>query len=157
MEHLKFIPDVRGYSATFGTGLVSTDVDGGDPRLRADQLVEPTQFSVSWVFTLQQYEEFSLFFHTSILKGSSPFTVNLISIFGDVELHNAQFIPGSVKLTDATGLRRIVQASILATVDTDYSNMYVIADSIGSLDGIDTWLASLAELVNVNTQGGLGV
>jgi hypothetical protein len=116
MEHYDLIPEVSGYGATFGTGLVSIDTDGGLPRLRADQLIEPTEFSVTWVMTVSQYIEFSYFFQRKISKGSSSFTLNLVSVEGNVELHNAQFVPGSVRLTDATGLRRTVQASILAVV-----------------------------------------
>lgn len=157
MEHYDLIPDVSGYGATFGTGLVSTSTDGGSPRLRADQLVEPTEFSVTWILTLAQYRDFSYFFQRRILKGSSPFTVNLISINGEAELHNAQFVPGSVSITDATGLRRIVKASILAVPSVDYSSVFVISDSLGSFGGEASWLLSLGELVNVSAQGGLGV
>jgi hypothetical protein len=155
MEHYDRIPSVNGYGVTFGTGIVSSD--GISPRLRTDQLIEPTEFSVTWVMTLDQYREFSTFFHTTISKGSSPFTVNLISIEGYAELHEAQFVPGSVRLTDATGLRRTVQASILAVPSVDYSSVFTIADSLGEFAGIDQWLLSLGELVSVNTQGGLGV
>jgi hypothetical protein len=113
MYKLKFSPDSTGYSVLDGNTNVFTQLDGGDPRVRADKLGAAGTVAVQWTLGPANYKLLRAFYRTGTKNGSEPFQVDLVGIDDDqVRTYTARFVPGTFKLASQSGLTYIQTASL---------------------------------------------
>ena len=132
MSHLDYLPDSSSYSATYGSGVISTDLDGGMPRLRRDQIDSPERFSVSWRLSADDFQEFMFFFRSTIDGGSIPFTMYLLLHDSFSILYEVILVPGSLKVDEARGLSRSVSAQLIGSPVDDYKLIDEAISAFGS-------------------------
>jgi hypothetical protein len=113
MYKLNISPDSTGYSVLDGNTNVFTQLDGGDPRVRADQLGAAGTVAVQWTLGPADYKVLRAFYRTGAKNGSEPFQVDLVGIDDDqVRTYTARFVPGTFKLASQSGLTYIQTASL---------------------------------------------
>lgn len=120
MPTLLLPPDQDSYATQFGHTVVSTQLDGGASRFRADQLGSAFKLSVKWTMSKKNYNYLTAFYRNAIKFGADPFTIGLILDSGDVQNYTAHFLPDTFGLTGQSGDTYIVQATLEVLPDTSY-------------------------------------
>lgn len=114
-------PDQANYASPFGHTAVSTLLDGGASRFRADQLGGAFFVTVQWTLSKKNYNYLTAFYRTSTAAGSLPFLIGLILDSGDIQTYTAHFVPDSFALTSQSGQTYIVGATLEVLPDPSYA------------------------------------
>lgn len=101
MDHLLLIPSVNGYGVQVADGFISTNVEGGANRSRADILGGPSIASVTFECNINEYDYLMAFFRKN--KGAD-FTCELIFESSERERYVCQVQAGSKNLNEQSGL-----------------------------------------------------
>lgn len=106
-------PESSSYNLTFGTEALRTELDGGRGRYRADILGASTMLEgVQWRLDPDEYDYFMAFYRTESKRASLPFTMDLMVDSSGLVECDCNFIPGSVRLSEQSGITYVVSASI---------------------------------------------
>ena len=125
-------PEFTNYTTKDGKSVVSTVLEGGTPRFRADVLNPATEVTVEWFVDSFGYEYLRAFYNTGTLCGSLPFTINLYMDKDTLTTHNAYFIPGTFTVAAVeAGPYYTIDATLAVTpivptasFDTNLLNLY---------------------------------
>lgn len=103
MQKFTIPPESESYSVKDGLSFVSVALEGGLSRRRADVVNTASKAKVSWSFDRPEYDYFRAFFDTATMKGSLPFTLDLV-----VDKHYRQeyicaFIEDTLELSELSG------------------------------------------------------
>jgi hypothetical protein len=114
---MKIPPDANGYRAKDGVTAVATQLDGGDPRVRGDQLGAAKTVDVQWTTSPAGFDYLEAFYRTAAgangVPGCLPFQVNLVGIDGsESQLYTCRFVPGTFGLISQSGLAYVVGAQL---------------------------------------------
>lgn len=109
---LSFVPEQSGYVATHPNQVVSIELDGGAPRLRADTVGANSHVEVSWLLDRADYTTLMKFFRQSTSRGALPFRLDLVTDLFQVARHRATIVPGSLRTSEAAGLTYRVTATL---------------------------------------------
>jgi hypothetical protein len=159
MHKLMIRPDADSYSSKDGNEVISTALDGGASRFRRDKLGAPKIVGVKWTMNPAQYQYWRAFFVTATKKGSLPFLCDLLSEDGSGPTeHQCNFVPDSVSLPAQQGLTYIQEATLeVKPLPRDEDFDLSLVSLYEALDGdADSFIAALAQMVNVTTPGALG-
>lgn len=106
-------PDQSGYAAKFGHTVVSTALDGGASRYRADQQGASFTVDVHWTLDKRNYEYICAFYRTAIAFGSQPFLLPLYLDSTDLLVpYTVHFVPDTFGLISQTGQTFVVGATL---------------------------------------------
>lgn len=114
-------PDQANYTAMQGDSFVSTKLDGGASRFRADQLGTAIVLTLQWTCNRRNYDWLMAFFRTAINHGADPFLIKLILDNGDLQSYTAHILPSTFGLTQQMGQAYVVAASIEVLPDDSYT------------------------------------
>lgn len=118
-------PTIAGYSVKPGQEVVSTELDGGRPRLRKDILNASQRVTCSWTLTAEQYD-YAMAFYEGVLNGGAlPFTIDLIINNAAKATYTANFVPNTFQLSSKTGANVLV---VTAELDVEPIPRNVSAD-----------------------------
>lgn len=103
MQKFTIPPESESYSVKDGVSFVSVALEGGLSRRRADVINAASKAKVSWSFDRAEFDYFRAFFDTATMKGSLPFTLDLV-----VDKHYRQeyvcaFIEDTLELSELSG------------------------------------------------------
>ena len=103
MQKFTIPPESESYSVKDGVSFVSVALEGGLSRRRADVINAASKAKVSWSFDRAEFDYFRAFFDTATMKGSLPFTLDLV-----VDKHYRQeyvcaFIEDTLELSEVSG------------------------------------------------------
>lgn len=116
MYKLKLSPDSTGFTVLDGNTNVAIQLDGGDPRVRADQLGAASLVTGQWTLGPEDYDTLRAFYRTGTFFGSMPFLIDLVGVDGsELTTYVARFVPGTFKLLSQSGLTYIQGASMWVT------------------------------------------
>lgn len=115
LYELEIPPEQDGYGVQLGQTTVETILDGGLPRVRADQLDVAHRVTVRWSVGRNGYKYLMAFYRKGTNKGSQPFIANLIIDHPDLEPYTCYFVAGSFKLESQKGLTYVISAEVWAT------------------------------------------
>lgn len=104
MYNMSLIPDSSSYAVTEGTEVISTILDGGAANYLHDKFGSTSLADVTFVLTEEQYAYIRAFYRTVTVNGSIPFTVQMILDNPYLDTYTANFVPGSLKLSQQQGL-----------------------------------------------------
>lgn len=119
---LGFPPDQTSYAATPGPSGVSTQLDGGASRFRADKLGAAILLPVQWTCTPKAYNYLWAFYRTSINYGADPFSIDLIIDSNVPQTYVAHFMPGTFGLASTQGLTYVVGATLEVFPNAAYAS-----------------------------------
>lgn len=114
-------PDQANYVAPQGHTVVSTMLDGGASRYRADQQGAVSLVVVEWTCNATNYNYLLAFYRTAIAFGSLPFTISLILDSNIPQVYVARFVPDTFGLTSTSGQTYIVGATLEVTPNPAYA------------------------------------
>lgn len=114
-------PDQSNYQATPNPTALSTQLDGGASRFRADKLGAAITLTVQWTMNRKNYEYLTAFYRTAINFGADPFILGLFIDSGGIQNYTCHFLPGTFQLYSQAGQTWIVQAIIEAASDPSYA------------------------------------
>jgi hypothetical protein len=113
MYTLNMPPDNNGYKALPGNGVVANQLDGGGPRVRADQLGIVSTVNVQWTLDPLGFDTINAFFRTGSARASQPFQITLVGIDSSTPaLYTVWFVPGTFGLLSNVGLTYVVGAQL---------------------------------------------
>lgn len=121
VPNLPLPPDQNGYQVQHGTSVVSSKLDGGASRFRADQLGAAFTVVVQWTLNLKNWNYLSAFYRTTTLFGSLPFTIDLMLDGGDMQTYTVHFLPDTFNLVSQSGHTWVAGATLEAIPDTSYA------------------------------------
>lgn len=113
-------PDANGYRAIPGNSVVAIQLDGGGPRMRADQLGIVSTVDVQWTLDPDAYNYMLAFFRSGAgangVPGCLPFLCPLVGIDNALsdtpQLYTCWFVPQTFGLKSQSGLTYIVGAQL---------------------------------------------
>jgi len=117
---LSLPPDQSGYQAAFGVTGVSTQLEGGASRFRADQLGAAFQITVQWTVNKANAAYLTAFFRNAINFGALPFIVGLYADDGEIRDYTCHFMPGTFNLVSQSGATWVYGATLEALPDDSY-------------------------------------
>jgi hypothetical protein len=89
-------PQEDTFAVSLKSEIIKTDLDGGLPRYRKDQIGSVSLIDVSWIGRKEQFEYLRAFYRAATLNGSEPFDMYLrISSVTPTKYEDVHFIPGS--------------------------------------------------------------
>ena len=114
MDTLGLLPDQSGYNVLDGNSAVAIVLDGGLPRVRADQLGTVSTVSCQWTVSVAQYDYFMAFWRTSTNYGTKPFLIELCGVdSAEFQTYTAWFVPGTFKPSDRNlGITFVISAQL---------------------------------------------
>jgi len=112
LTKLQLSPSSASYSVTDGKGSIRTILDGGASRYRRDLIGVNSSVKVSWLCDRDQYRYFRAFYRSLLQNGSKAFILDLILDNPTPVPHTCRFIPGSVSLSEQSGLMYVVSAEL---------------------------------------------
>ena len=145
-----YTPAAARYSSQPGTGVIGTDVEGGFPRLRKDQLFAPSKFQVQWVIPSDEFDDFMFSFRHTLNSGAASFIIPLLLDYDERIDYIAQIVPNSFKVTSARGMRRTITAKIIALPVEDLQAIDSVVALYGSVSAYLSVQLDLEKLVNVD-------
>jgi hypothetical protein len=112
MQKFTIPPESESYSVKDGLSFVSVALEGGLSRRRADVINAASKARVRWSFDRAEYDYFRAFFDTATMKGSLPFTLDLV-----VDKHYRQeyicaFVEDTLELSELSGHSYRVSAEL---------------------------------------------
>lgn len=108
----KYVPDSAGYSASDPSEVIQVQLDGGSARYRRDKFDSSSAVSVTWTFNQGEYRYFRAFYRALLGRGALPFLIDLVIDQAELQEYTAHFVPGSVALTQQSGLTYVVKADL---------------------------------------------
>lgn len=130
MTKLTICPDVASYTTGDGLEVVSTQLDGGAPRIRRDVLGAWASVSVQWTVTPFGMKYLRAFYRAQTVSGSLQFEIDLRLDDEVPTEHTALFMPSSMQVSPIDTLNYSVTAQLYvqprATTqdDLDYVDLY---------------------------------
>lgn len=153
LHKFALLPSKPGYSVgDSADAVLRAKVGAGPSRQRLDFPRAPHQVTVSFSLDSAQYDYWRAFWSTGIEYGSLPFLIDLIIDAEDLAEYEAKFVPGSVSLSDVSGLRYQVDAILEVKPnvrDREYDETLVMLYDIYGED-VPIILNMLEKLVNVD-------
>jgi hypothetical protein len=105
-------PSQAGYSAQPGNEAIAVQLDGGAPRVRADQLGGAYLITVQWTIGPEDFDYLMAFYRTGTKKASLPFTIDLLLDSAEITEYTAYIVPGSWKFSGKQGLTYTIDAQL---------------------------------------------
>ena len=157
----KFIipPEKNGYSLSFENEVITTTLAGGPPRQRRRQIGSTSSLNATWILDRDQYNYFMRFYRGVTRGASEPFELDLILDSSDLVEREVRFVPGSVRLTQVSGLAHTVVAELIVTpiaLNEDLDEILSVIEQHYGADGRQV-LNPLEQLVNVDIPNTSGV
>ena len=113
MDKFIFTPNQSGYSVQDSIEVLQVELDGGAPRIRRDIVGSWPIVNVSWIFDRENFNYFREFYRLTTVSGSLPFLIDLLIDNADeLTEHVAQFVPGSIALSQVSGQSYGVSANL---------------------------------------------
>lgn len=119
---LSMPPDQSNYQLTDGHTTVSTQLDGGAGRYRADVLGASYRLVCQWTCDKRNFNYIKAFYRTSTVFGSLPFQIALMIDGGDLDTYTAYFLPDTFNLISQSGNTWIVGATLEVLFDPTFSS-----------------------------------
>lgn len=115
-------PDSDGFNVLAGNSSISILLDGGGPRIRADQLGVVSRVSCQWSVDAKHFDYMMAFYRTGTKNGTQPFLISLVGVDSSIPtMYQAWIVGGTFKpVTKQEGLEYVVQAQ-LWVMPTTYS------------------------------------
>ena len=105
--------DRQGYSVDEGDTNVAIQLDGGGPRIRADQLGAVKTAHCQWTVDQDRYDYLEAFYRTGTNNGANPFNISLVGIASSTpDTYVAWFVPKTKRLLSQSGLTYVVGADL---------------------------------------------
>jgi len=140
----------QGHTVSYGTGVVRTEMPGGD-YMRKDFEGAAHTVSVSWFCTPAQQTTISTF-RADVFEAGLPFTISLIVDDDDAADYTARCVPGSFRFAEKVGDWAVYSATLevdaRASTLADDAVIILLYGEYG--DQMDDVLALLETLVNVD-------
>lgn len=111
---LTFTPEQSGYGVSDPVQVISTELDGGAPRIRADRIRASGIISVSWMLDRGEYDLFKNFIIQNTLRGALPFLLDLVTDSYQLARHRCTIVPGTLRTTQVMGFMYRVSADLRA-------------------------------------------
>ena len=105
-------PDQSSYAVQDGHQTVSTELDGGAGRYRADMQNASFKLNVQWTCDLTNFNYLKAFYRTAVAFGSLPFNIDLMVDSGGMQTYTAYFIPDTFQLQQQQGFTWVVVAQL---------------------------------------------
>lgn len=102
----------EGFSVTFGPEAIAVQLDGGKSRQRRVQLGAAALVNAQWFCTAHEYDYLLAFYRARAAHGSQPFTLDMILDEAPIAEYTAQFVPGTLSLTEIRGTVYIAGAQL---------------------------------------------
>lgn len=112
MSLLPLPPDTASYTFKYSNTNLSTELEGGASRFRADKLGATHRLDCQWTLNLKNYNYLMAFYRTTLGYGALSFTINLIADSGALVTLTAYFVPGTFGLIAQQGNMYVVGASL---------------------------------------------
>lgn len=93
------VPEFSGYAEKDGTTTISTQLEGGAPKYRADVGNASANVDVTWIVNGFSYQYLRAFYNTGTSSGSLPFTIQLYLDKSTLTNHLAYFVPGTFSVS----------------------------------------------------------
>lgn len=147
LPKLVLSPDQDGYNVRPGENAIMTEVGGGKPRMRLDQMNTASDVDVQWKCDPGEFQYLMAFYNTQLKRGSLPFEIDLLLGQPYVVTHEAIFVPGSLQC-EPEGVAMTVQATlkVVPIIDTGVDEVTL------ALAGVDGWFTQFEQLVNYDMQ-----
>ena len=105
--------DRQGYTVDEGDTNVAIQLDGGGPRIRADQQGAVKTAHCQWTVDSDDYDYLEAFYRTATDCGASPFNISLVGIDSQTPgTYVAWFVPKTKRLVSQSGLTYVVAADL---------------------------------------------
>jgi hypothetical protein len=132
MAKFRIPPDNASYSAERTGEVLQVKLAGGASRFRKDIIDAAANVNCSWQFDVSQFNYFVAFYRTATLRGTVPFTIDLIIDSAAMVTRTARFVADSYKLTGQKGLTYYVSAvleveAIINPTETTTDNATIAA------------------------------
>jgi hypothetical protein len=121
LPKLTLPPDQAQYAAKQYPTSVSTKLDGGASRFRADELGAAFLLDVQWTMSAANFLYLNAFYRTAVNNGADPFQIDLLIDDGIMRTYTAHFLPGTYGLIQQEGETFTVSAQIEVIPDPTYS------------------------------------
>lgn len=143
-EKLLLPPDQASYKVNRQGGVVSTRLDGGLARRRADIANPSSIVNCQWTLDQGQFQYFEAFYAFNTNYGATTFLIDLIIGQPFLEQYEASFVEDSYTIK-TKGLTYYVEADleVVPVTDLALAGLLVALFEVGN-----GALVSLAELVN---------
>lgn len=150
MKTLAIVPSSASYAATPSSPVISTQLDGGLPRLRADQVGAVAQVRCQWQLNPLTFQYMQAFYRV-IGYGAQAFLINLIIDTPSLQQYTATIEPASWVTSSIEGATYFVGATLnVLPKAQDAAFDEALVDLYGAIgDQIDPDFSELAHLVNV--------
>jgi hypothetical protein len=112
LPNLLLPPDQNSYTIVLGNTVLSTTLEGGASRFRADKLGAVHTVTVQWTCNAKNYAYLMAFFRASINFGADPFQTALIIDSGQLLSYTCHIVPGTFGLTSQRGQTYVVGATL---------------------------------------------
>lgn len=151
MDKLAILPSSSGYSVTYANESLAVKLDGGASRYRKDILGAWSLVDVTFTVTSNVYQYLMAFYVRATERASEPFLIDLVLDADLLTEHQANFIPGSLRLTEHSGDFFVLSAQLEVKPNVLSDEFLDALIVIGSTYGDDSYafLLSLEHLVNV--------
>lgn len=145
-------PDQAAYAVVDGTSVISTALDGGSSRYRADLLGAPAKVTVQWTFDPLEYQYSKAFFKSGVNGGADAFLIDLYIDNSDLTTHTAHFVPGTFSLASQTGNTFVVTATLEVEPNDDDAALNWALVQLTNVYGaqVPDLLNALEKLANVD-------
>lgn len=138
LPKLALLPEDSRYSAAPGAAVRRAAVPGGRGRHRLDQIGAPTMVDVTFSLDRDEYLYLGAFYRRRSINGSRPFLMDLVLDAALPTEQVVQFMPGSPKLSNVSGERHIVSATLeVATpARNKAADLALVAARAAPVDGL---------------------
>jgi hypothetical protein len=139
----------EGYTVSYGSGSISTQLPGGPSYFREDFAGAPHTVNVTWLISAEEMSRFGPFMRSVLLKGLA-FTIPLRIDEAVPTDYTARMAPRSLSSPRLIGSSTVFTASLEVQADLSYAATDAAVVSLSDVYGADLGavLAGLAELVN---------
>lgn len=147
------VPLARGYRFNRGNNIVRTPVAGGIFRTVLDYSLEAVEINVVFAFTNIEKAAFFDWYDATINHGANSFNIPLETDTDGLQIHQAVFKPGTMKITTVEGINWRVLCTMV--VETTPSQDKPFGGSLWPLievygDKLQPLIDRLAKLVNID-------
>jgi hypothetical protein len=114
-------PDQDTYAYTPNASFISTQLDGGASRFRADQLGAAIVFTIQWTLSAFNYAYLMAFYRTAINYGSLPFLIDLILDDGTMRQYTVHMLPATFNMVSQAGQSYVMGCTLEVLPNTAYA------------------------------------